>query len=190
MQEKRIRLLAGLGNPGKKYENTRHNIGFMVIDALADKYSIGIEKNKFEAVFGRGRIDGHDVFLVKPMAFMNRSGHPLRHLTSYFNILCEEMLIIHDDIDLTYERIKIKSKGGHAGHNGLRSIVDVFRCSDFGRIRVGIGRPENHSNVIGHVLGTFSDAEIAKCNHVIAKARDAAVTIINGGMQEGMNKFN
>lgn len=162
----------------------------MVIDALADAFSIPVEKKKFDVLFGRGRIQGIDVILAKPMAFMNRSGLPTRRLTEYFGISGEDLFVIHDDIDLTFERLKIKMKGGHGGHNGIRSMIDAFGNGDFSRLRVGVGRPEGAKDVTGHVLGRFSDDERKVLDQVIERARDAAVTILSNGIEEGMNKFN
>ena len=121
MLSKSVRLIAGLGNPGDNYEKTRHNAGFMVVDKVAKTFSIRFDKKKFDVSFGRGTISDIDVILAKPQAYMNRSGLPLRQLTHYFKILSRDMLIIHDDIDLAMGRIKIKEKGGHGGHNGLKS---------------------------------------------------------------------
>ena len=190
MTGKRLRLVVGLGNPGSSYLKTRHNVGFMVIDALADAFSIPVEKKKFDVLFGRGRIQGIEVILAKPMAFMNRSGLPTRRLTEYFGISGEDLFVIHDDIDLTFERLKIKMKGGHGGHNGIRSMIDAFGNGDFSRLRVGVGRPEGAKDVTGHVLGRFSDDERKVLDQVIERARDAAVTILSNGIEEGMNKFN
>ncbi len=190
MPQKKVHLILGLGNPGTKYVKTRHNIGFMVVDEIARDCSISLDKKKFDVVYGRGVIGGKEIILAKPMAFMNRSGPPTQKLTHYFNILCGDMLVVHDDIDLTYERIKIKSKGGHGGHNGIRSLIDAFGNGDFNRIRMGIGRPGAQKGVVGHVLGKFSGEEVKNLDQLIGRARDAAVTIICNGIQEGMNRFN
>ena len=190
MTQKQIRLIVGLGNPGKAYSMTRHNVGFVVIDALSEVFSIPVEKKKPDMLFGRGNIAGADVILAKPMAYMNRSGHPTRGLAEYFGISGEEMLVIHDDIDLAFKRLKIKMKGGHGGHNGIRSMIGAFGHGDFARIRIGIGRPDGPKEVTDHVLGRFSPDEKEELDRVIAGARDAAVTIVRDGIQEGMNLFN
>ncbi len=190
MPYKRVCLLVGLGNPGKSYERTRHNIGFMVVDGIARAFSIELSKNKFDVLFGRGVINGVDVIIAKPMLFMNKSGPPIQKLAGYFNILCEDILVIHDDIDLMYERLKIKSKGGHGGHNGVRSLTDALGSGDFGRIRVGIGRPETKKGVVGHVLGKFSDKEKEILDRVIKMAEEATVTVICDSIEKGMNQFN
>jgi PTH1 family peptidyl-tRNA hydrolase len=162
----------------------------MVADKLARDFSIGFNKTKFDAIFGRGFIEDVDVLLVKPMAFMNRSGPPLQKLAHYFRISGEDMLVIHDDIDLAFGRLKIKEKGGHGGHNGIRSIMDAFGGGDFARLRIGVGRSEAGESVTNHVLGRFSDDKAEMVARVIAIARDAVVTILGEGMKVGMNEFN
>jgi PTH1 family peptidyl-tRNA hydrolase len=183
-------LVVGLGNPGKKYENTRHNAGFMVVDKIARDFNITFDKAKFDAVFGRGLIDNVDVILAKPMAFMNRSGPPLHKLAHYFRISGEDMLVIHDDIDLAFGRIKIKEKGGHGGHNGLRSIVDAFGGGEFARLRLGVGRSAAGESVTDHVLGKFSPEKAETLSRIISGARDAVVEILCSGTKAGMNLFN
>jgi len=190
MPANRLRLVVGLGNPGNKYENTRHNAGFMVADKIARDFNIALNKTKFDTIYGRGFIEDVDVLLVKPMAYMNRSGPPLQKLAHYFRIPGEDMLLIHDDIDLAFGRLKIKEKGGHGGHNGIRSIMDAFGGGDFDRLRIGVGRSEAGENVTDHVLGRFSDDKAEMVARVITVARDAAVTVLCEGMKVGMNAFN
>jgi PTH1 family peptidyl-tRNA hydrolase len=183
-------LVVGLGNPGNKYEDTRHNAGFMVADKIAQDFKISFNKTKFDTVFGRGFIEDVDVLLAKPMAFMNRSGPPLQKLAHYFQIPGEDMLVIHDDIDLAFGRLKIKEKGGHGGHNGIRSIMDAFGGGDFSRLRIGVGRSAAGENVTDHVLGRFSAAKGEMVVRIISAARDAVVTVLGEGMKVGMNAFN
>ena len=190
MPANRLRLVVGLGNPGNKYENTRHNAGFLVADKIARDFSISFNKTKFDTVFGRGFIEDVDVLLAKPMAFMNRSGPPLQKLAHYFQIPGGDMLVIHDDIDLAFGRLKIKEKGGHGGHNGIRSIMDAFGGGDFGRLRIGVGRSGTGENVTDHVLGRFSNDKAEKVGRVISAARDAVVTVLGEGTKIGMNAFN
>ena len=190
MSANRLRMVVGLGNPGNNYEDTRHNVGFMVADKIARDFNIALNKTKFDAIFGRGLIEDVDVLLVKPMAFMNRSGPPLQKLAHYFRISGEDMLVIHDDIDLAFGRLKIKEKGGHGGHNGIRSIMDAFGGGDFVRLRIGVGRSETEGNVTDHVLGRFSDDKAEMVARVITVARDAAVTVLCEGIKVGMNAFN
>ena len=163
MSDRTLHVVVGLGNPGDKYGGTRHNVGFFVVDALSSEYSIPLDRRKFDASYGRGSVKGEEVILIKPQSYMNRSGIPIYRFIDYFEISHRNMLVIHDDIDLIYGRIKIKVKGGHGGHNGVRSIIDTLGDDNFTRLRVGIGRSENESNVTGHVLGRFRSDEKKKC---------------------------
>jgi len=194
MQQRSLQLVVGLGNPGKAYVLTRHNAGFMAVDEVASTYSISFDKQKFNTIFGRGSIKGIDVILAKPMAFMNNSGTPVLKLAKYFRILSRDMLVIHDDIDLAYGRLKIMEKGGHGGHKGIRSLIDAFGGIDFTRLRIGIGRgieiSGSGNKVVGHVLGNFTIKEREFLNQIIQNASNAVVTILCKGTKEGMNRFN
>ena len=185
-----LRLVVGLGNPGARYENTRHNAGFMVTDQIARDFNISFDKRKFDCVFGRGFIEDVEVLLAKPMAFMNRSGPPIQILAHFFRMQSKEMVVIHDDIDLVFGRLKIKEKGGHGGHNGLRSLMDAFGGGDFVRLRIGVGRSGAGADVTGHVLGRFSQEQSQILDRIITNARDAVVTILSQGTKAGMNLFN
>jgi PTH1 family peptidyl-tRNA hydrolase len=182
--------VVGLGNPGDAYMKTRHNDGFMVVDEVAEAFSISLVKLKFDTILVRGSVDGVEVILIKPMAFMNLSGPPVLKIANYFKILCEDMLAIHDDIDLAFGRIKIKEKGGYGGHKGVRSIIDAIGGGDFVRLRIGVGRPEAGISAADHVLGKFSLKEKKVLDQIITEARDAVVTILCKGAKEGMNRFN
>jgi peptidyl-tRNA hydrolase, PTH1 family len=190
MPQSLVKLFVGLGNPGKEYAITRHNAGFMVVDKLAEAFRISLDKNKFDVIYGKGKIQGNDIMLAKPQAFMNRSGSPVQKLAGFYRISCEEMLIIHDDIDLAFGRIKIKEKGGDGGHKGIRSIKDAFGGGNFTRLRIGIGRSEAGADVVDHVLGRFNPEEKALLDKIIATAMDAALTILCESAKEGMNRFN
>lgn len=185
-----MRLIVGLGNPGSQYENTRHNAGFMLVDKLAGEFGISVVKNKFDVRYGRGAIEGHEVMLAKPMAFMNRSGWPVQKLAAYFKINSKDLMVVHDDIDLAFGRLKIKEKGGHAGHKGLQSIMNAFGEDEFVRLRIGIGRSEEGGSVSDHVLGPFFVDEAKQLDAVLTEARDAVVTILTEGSKVGMNRFN
>ena len=187
----RLRLIIGLGNPGKKYRCTRHNAGFMVLDKLAEIYEISVQNKKFNTLFGRGKIEGVDVILAKPMLFMNNSGHPARMLAEYFNILSEDLVVIHDDIDLALERVKIKLKGGDGGHRGVKSLIKSFGGGSFSRLRIGIGRPEEiRAGVVNHVLGNFLEDENKILNDILARAAQAVASIMRDGISVAMNNFN
>ena len=185
-----LKLVVGLGNPGKEYADTRHNVGFLVVDRLADAYGISMDKRKFDSIHGKGKIKDQDVIIAKPQAFMNRSGFPVHKLASFYGILCEDILVIHDDIDLAFGRIKIKEKGGDGGHKGIRSIKDAFGGGNFLRLRIGIGRSEVGAYVVNHVLGRFNSVETGLLDEITTTAMDASVTILCRGAKEGMNRFN
>ena len=185
-----VKLVAGLGNPGPEYRYTRHNAGFMVIDKLAEAHGIPIFENRFECAFGRGRIEGKETISAKPLAFMNRSGPPIFELCRHFGILVEDILVIHDDIDLDFGRIQIKEKGGHGGHKGIQSLMEVFEDDRFVRLRVGIGRPETDDSVVDHVLSRFSPAESEALEPLLIRARDAVAMVLSKGTSEGMKVYN
>ena len=190
MPQERMRLIVGLGNPGPQYENTRHNAGFMLVDKLAGEFGISVIKNKFDVRYGRGAIEDHKVMLAKPMAYMNRSGWPVQKLAAYFKINSKDLMVVHDDIDLAFGRLKIKEKGGHGGHKGLQSIMNAFGEDEFVRLRIGIGRSEEGGSVSDHVLGPFFGDEAKQLDSILTEARDAVVTILTEGSKVGMNRFN
>jgi PTH1 family peptidyl-tRNA hydrolase len=190
MPEKSVRLIIGLGNPGMDYVNSRHNTGFMVIEEVATTFAVSLDKKKFDILFGRGSIEEHDVILAKPMAFMNNSGPPVKKLAGYFRISSQDLLVIHDDIDLAFGRLKIKEKGGHGGHKGVKSLMDAFAEGDFARLRIGVGRSEGAVSITNHVLGCYSVEETKMLKGILARAQEAVVTILNRGIKDGMNRFN
>jgi len=190
MSDSKYKIIAGLGNPGKEYARTRHNIGFLVIEALASKSRLSIDKTRFDSEYAKARIKGKDVFLIKPLSYMNRSGFPLYKFSSYYKIDIEDIVIVHDDMDLEFGKIKIVKSRGHGGHNGVRSIVDAFGKKDCTRIRIGVGHPGSRADVTGHVLGGFSPDEIPILNQCIDKASDACLFILENGVTAAMNLFN
>ena len=190
LPQKKVLLVVGLGNPGDAYVTTRHNAGFMVLDEVAESFSISIEKRKFDALFGRGLIEDFEVILAKPMAFMNLSGIPVQKILNYFKIPFENMLVIHDDIDLAFGRLQIKENGGHGGHKGLKSIIETVGSSNFVRLRIGIGRSEENIGVANYVLGQFSTNEKKLLDRITKKARDAVVATTCKGTKKAMNIFN
>ena len=190
MPKDRFRLIVGLGNPGEAYRLTRHNIGFMVVDRLAYRHRILVDKRRFEAVFGLGRVDGRSVIFAKPMTFMNLSGAAVRNLAHFFHLDTKDLLVIHDDIDLVFGKIKIKQKGGDGGHNGLKSLIEAFGSGVFARVRIGIGRPDTNVEVKGYVLNRFDAQQEAVLDEVITMAQDAVETILLKGLTEGMNLFS
>ena len=183
-------LIAGLGNPGEDYRYTRHNAGFMVVDRLSEVYQIPLDQKRFTCRFGVGTVAGREVTLAKPQAFMNRSGLPVLRLMSYYGISGCDLLIIHDDIDIAFGRIKIKEKGGHGGHNGVKSLMEALGNGDFSRLRIGVGRPGGGGDVIQHVLEPFRAAEQEQLDAIMDRAVQAVVTVLSHGAKFGMNRFN
>jgi len=185
-----MRLVAGLGNPGDKYENTRHNVGFMAADELAAGFRLSFQNSRWDAQIARGEIEGIKVILAKPMSFMNLSGMPLYRIADFYKIKSGDVIVIHDDIDLAFGTIKIKEKGGHGGHKGVKSIMESFGGGEFIRLRIGVGRSATGLSVANYVLDNFSTDERAVIQKVIMRAKDAAVTVLCKGAKSGMNEFN
>ncbi|HID31484.1 MAG TPA: aminoacyl-tRNA hydrolase [Desulfobacterales bacterium] len=190
MPKDRCRLIVGLGNPGEAYRFTRHNIGFMVVDALARRHNILVNKRRFEAVFGVGCVGKRSVLLAKPMTFMNLSGQAVRNLVHFFKLGTKDLLVIHDDIDLVFGKIKIKQRGGDGGHKGLKSLIETLGNGAFARLRIGIGRPGTKQEVEGYVLNRFDAQQEEVVYKVITMAQDAVETILLKGLTQGMNCFS
>jgi PTH1 family peptidyl-tRNA hydrolase len=175
-------LILGLGNPGPRYELTRHNAGFLVLDNLADKYKIKLTQHKYRSLFGKGEIEGFPVILAKPMTYMNESGKAVKALLSAFNLSSEQILVTHDDIDLPLGKIKTKLKGGDGGQLGVRSTIETLRTREFYRVRIGVGRPEDREDIVDYVLSPFTEEESGLLNDVMNKAVqtiEAALTELN-----------
>ncbi len=192
MTENRRWLIAGLGNPGERYRFTRHNAGFMLIDRIASAGGISLVKSAAEDdfAFAEGVVEAVPVVLAVPLAYMNRSGPPLRGLADRLGIPIEAVMVAHDDVDLVFGRIKIKKKGGDAGHKGIMSLIDAFGRDDFIRLRIGIGRPAAGQTAVEHVLSEFSSEETRRLGAVLERARLAATTVICEGAAAAMNRFN
>lgn len=190
MKDDRISLVVGLGNPGKDYEKTRHNIGFMVIDEVADACSFSFEKSKFDGLLGKGKSFSRQIMLLKPVTFMNRSGNSVSRVLHYYGLEPSNMLVIYDDLDLEFGKIRLREKGGHGGHNGMRSIISSLGNSDFPRMRVGIGRPAGEKDVTAHVLGAFSKEEKKMLEDLIVLGKDAVMATLDDGLNYAMNRFN
>ena len=181
-------LVVGLGNPGKEYEGTRHNIGFEAIDYLSDKYNIELNREKFKGVFGEGFIKGKKVILLKPTTYMNLSGESIREVINFYKISNEEVIVIYDDISLEVGRLRIREKGSHGGHNGIKSIIANLGTDVFPRIKVGVGAPKG--NLVSHVLGKFSEDEIEVLRETIKASSDAVSIMMKADTKEAMNKLN
>jgi len=183
-------FVVGLGNPGPDYKKTRHNIGFLILDEMASQCGCLLNQKKFNTEFGNSKVAGDKVILAKPMSFMNLSGLPVHSLSSYFKVVADRIIVIHDDIDLEFGCMKIKNSGGHGGHNGIRSIISALGNNNFIRVRVGVGRPDTGRNVSDFVLGKFSGSEFKELEKISHAAIEAVSTIITGSASEAMNKFN
>jgi PTH1 family peptidyl-tRNA hydrolase len=186
-------IIAGLGNPGRRYEKTRHNVGFEVLDELCRRHMQSGFRSKFGGEAVTGLMSGTNVLLLKPMEFMNKSGFAVQRAAQFHNADPEKILVIHDELDLPPARLKLKSGGGHGGNNGLRSIIEQLGNRDFLRIRVGIGKPaagNEEGAGADHVLSPFPSHEISEMNDAINKAADAAEAIVASGMIVAMNDFN
>ena len=184
-------IIAGLGNPKKEYDNTRHNIGFAMIDALADKYQISVMDIKNKGMTGKGIINGQKVILVKPLTFMNLSGECIRALTDYYKIEPEtELIVISDDISLPPGQIRVRKKGSAGGHNGLKNIIQHLGTEGFQRIRLGVGEKPKGYDLADYVLGHFSKEEEAFIKEGIGKAIEAAEMMLAGETDRAMNEFN
>ena len=188
--DKENTLIVGLGNPGLAYRHNRHNVGFMVADALAEKLEIPLKRVKFKAQIGNGKLEGIPIIIAKPLTFMNKSGEAVAPLVRYFKVPLERLLVIHDDMDLPLGTLRMRPSGGSAGHNGMLSIFDKLGTNAIPRLRVGIGRPPGRMDPADYVLQDFpkSDEELLKM--VIAKACEAALAFITTGLEKAMNTYN
>lgn len=184
-------IIAGLGNPKKEYNNTRHNIGFDAIDAIADKYGIDVTEKKHKALIGKGIVEGHKVLLVKPQTFMNLSGESLRAVVDYYNIdETSELIVISDDISLDVGQIRIRKKGSAGGHNGLKNIILHLGHQDFMRIKVGVGEKPKGYDLADYVLGHFTKEERVKEDEAIGNVIEAIKLILADELDAAMNRFN
>ncbi len=184
-------LVAGLGNPEKKYDNTRHNIGFDAVDMLSEKLGIKLSKSKFKAVYGDGYIGSEKLILSKPQTYMNLSGESIGEIASFYKIPNENIIIIHDDISLDIGRLRIREKGSAGGHNGLKSIISHLGGDDFVRIKIGVGAPKHEDyDLVDFVLGSFSNEERKILSPVLDNTVKAVQSIIREDAQRAMNKYN
>lgn len=186
----KLSLIVGLGNPGTEYAQTRHNAGFWYVQQLANQYGISLKpESRFLGLSGRGTIEGHDVRLLLPSTFMNRSGQSVAPFVKFFQIPVQQILIAHDELDMPAGQIRLKTGGGHGGHNGLRDIVPHIG-NDFHRLRIGIGHPGSRERVSGHVLGKAPPAEQDLLNQAIEQVLKQTHLLINGDIAKAMNQLN
>lgn len=181
-------LIVGLGNVGKEYRSTRHNIGFEAVDYIADKYNIEMNRIKFKGVFGEGLINGKKVILLKPTTYMNLSGESIREVVEFYKISNKEIIVLYDDISLDVGRLRVRDKGSHGGHNGIKNIIANIGTDVFPRVKIGVGAPKG--NLVTHVLGKFNEDEIEILRNAIIASSEAVEIILNSDTKEAMNKIN
>jgi len=183
-------LIAGLGNPGLEYRQTRHNFGFLALDALAEDAKLPLKKVKFKAIIAEGRLEGKPVVLAKPLTFMNESGTSITSLMHFFNIDLEHLLIIHDELDLPFGTIRMRAEGGTSGQKGMASIIEKLGTQTFPRMRLGIGHPPGQMEPADYVLQHFSKADNEVLKIVLKFAVEAAQTFVRDGLVTAMNRYN
>ncbi|MBR4890760.1 MAG: aminoacyl-tRNA hydrolase [Clostridia bacterium] len=184
-------VILGIGNPGKKYDGTRHNIGFIAMDYMSAKYNININKIKHKALIGEGTISGEKVILVKPQTYVNLSGESLREICSYYKVPVEKVIVIHDDISLSCGRMRIREKGSDGGHNGIKSIIYHLSSDSFTRIKIGVGEPPANYDLADWVLGRFSKEEVSHLSKLVdCIVEEVVPKIITDGAKSAMNDYN
>lgn len=182
-------IIAGLGNPGKEYSKTRHNVGFDVIDNIADKYNVSLNKLKFNSIYGEVNIDGNKIILVKPVTYMNRSGIAISEILNFYKINIENLIVVYDDIDISLGSIRIRPHGSSGTHNGMKSIIQSLGSDKFPRIRIGVGK-NNRIDLAEYVLSKFTNEERIEIDNTVEAASDASIDIIKNGIDNAMQKFN
>lgn len=185
-----MKLIVGLGNPGRRYENTRHNVGFKAIDYLADQLGIKVDKEKNRALIGEGKLKDEKIVLVKPQTFMNLSGEAVAPLAAWYKVELEDILIIYDDLALEVGRIRIRGQGSHGGHNGVRSLIAHLKTEKIPRIKIGIGSPPPQWDTADYVLGNFSPDEQKIIQDAVENAAKAVEVTLGQGLTKAMNQFN
>lgn len=183
-------VIVGLGNPGTNYANTRHNVGFLTIDKLAEKLNIKVNKIKFKGLVGEGKIADEKIYLLKPQTYMNRSGESVREISNFYKIDPNNLIVIVDDIDIEFATVKIKKKGSAGTHNGLKSIISNIQSMDFPRVKIGVGKQSTGEDLADFVLSGFSTSDKKKIDSTIEIASDSVIEIIENGIDTAMNKFN
>jgi PTH1 family peptidyl-tRNA hydrolase len=183
-------LIVGLGNPGREYLFSRHNLGFMVVDRLAGDLDVRVARSQFDALAGDGTMSGSRVLLAKPQTYMNLSGNAVSGLLRFYKLEMEHLIVIHDDLDLQFDTVRIKKGGGHGGNKGVMSIMERLGSPDFIRVRIGIGKPPRKEMTESHVLSRFSPEEMEKLPDVLARAADAVEAVVKSGLAAAMNRFN
>lgn len=185
-----MKLIVGLGNPTNKYEGTRHNVGFDVIDKMADEYGIGLDVIKHKGMYGKGKIDGQTVILLKPMTFMNLSGESVSQVASYYKIASSDIIVVYDDINLDVGRLRVRGKGSAGGHNGIKNIIANLHTEEFPRVRVGVGMKPPRMDLADYVLSHFSNEDRKLVDESYDKAIKAIALLVNDELDKAMNEYN
>jgi peptidyl-tRNA hydrolase, PTH1 family len=185
-----MKLIVGLGNPGRQYQNTRHNVGFMAIDAIAEEYKISASKEKWNAVYGKGEIENQEIVLTKPLTYMNLSGESVAPMMHWFKIEPTDLIIVYDDIHLPLGQLRIRERGSDGGHNGLTSIITNIGTQEFIRVRMGVDEPPPGYDQADYVLSKFAKAEIKIVEDMVQEAKEAVKTLVVSGTAKAMNLFN
>ena len=184
-------LIAGLGNPGNKYQGTRHNVGFDAVDLLIEKHHISQSGVKFNAMYGKGTIEGQKVVVMKPLSFMNLSGGPIQQMAAYFRIdPAKDLIVLHDDIDLSPGQLRVRPSGSAGGHNGMKDIIRALGTESFTRVRIGVGAKPRDWDLADYVLSRFTDSDRKLVDEAIADACGAVETIVSEGVDAAMNTYN
>lgn len=185
-----MKWIVGLGNPGNPYKDTRHNIGFMAIDAIAEKWGISVNETKFKALVGGGNVRGHKVLLMKPMTYMNLSGESVRACLDFYKIDLSQLIVIYDDLDTAFGQIRLRYQGSAGGHNGIKSIIQHTNTQTFNRVRLGISRPVAGYNIADYVLSTFRKEEFAELPAILNKTCEVLDYSLEATFEQTMAKFN
>ena len=185
-----MRLIVGLGNPGARYKDTPHNAGFRACDRFAERHGLGNSATRFHGVFWRGRACNEDVGVLKPQTYMNESGRSIGEALRYLPAEAEDVIVVYDEMDIPEGRLRIRKKGGHGGHNGIRSVIDHLGSSDFPRIRIGIGRPPGQRDATSHLLNRVRKSERERFSETVDLAVDALDSILNNDIDLAMNRYN
>jgi PTH1 family peptidyl-tRNA hydrolase len=185
-----VQIVVGLGNPGARYERTRHNVGFDVADRIAERHGVALSTKRFKARLGSGRVSGQSVVVALPQTFMNCSGESIGPMAGWYKVPPEQVIVVHDELDLPFGRVKVKAGGGHGGHNGLRDLASKLPSRDFVRVRVGIGRPDGRMDPAAWVLARWSPEQAAGLPDLIEQAADAVEAVLQHGVREAMNRLN
>jgi PTH1 family peptidyl-tRNA hydrolase len=184
-----VKVIVGLGNPGVHYERTRHNIGFQVVDRLAEINHILISTKRFKSLYGTGSIDSEKVILVKPVTFMNRSGEAVKKTINFFQVGIEDLIVIHDDLDLPFGRLRFKRRGSDGGHQGVRSIIESMGKNTFLRLKVGIGRSPQGMDPAEYVLASFDEIQESHLEGILSRAAESLKVMLLEGVETAMNRY-